>query len=295
ILSEDSDASNIITSQKSVLNKKLKFYKKKATVLNMERATKNWMDKFEEFRRNYNYVTLINSIADPRLIECQVYEYIVQMTKKDGEEYKAKSIQQAVDRINRYLVKYGFIQGLNLHDKYQFPNLYDVVNGKMKDLQEKGLGEKEGSVALTAQQVKDILDDEFLDPNTPEGLLYQGFFRNLMIFACRGNKHCALQINQFQIQADDSILFCHYHSKNNQRKILRGSAQNIHMPPDLPGTSGPVSDIKKYISKRSSDASSNFYLHPNQDWQVTGIWYHKKHCGINKVQNFIKDIGNKVK
>ncbi|CAG8516545.1 20835_t:CDS:1, partial [Racocetra persica] len=31
------------------------------------------------------------------------------------------------------------------------------------------------------------------------------------------------------------------------------------------------------------------------DWQVTGIWYHKKHCGINKVQNFMKDIGNKVK
>ncbi|CAG8850319.1 14380_t:CDS:1, partial [Racocetra persica] len=95
------------------------------------------------------------------------------------------------------------IQGLNLHDKYQFLNLYDVVNGKIKDLQEKGLGKKEDSVALTAQQVKDILDDEFLDPNTPEGLLYLVFFRNSMIFACRGGEHCALQINQFQIQADD--------------------------------------------------------------------------------------------
>ncbi|CAG8847207.1 4560_t:CDS:2, partial [Racocetra persica] len=146
---------------------------------------------FEEFHRNYNYVILINSIADPRLIECQVCEYIAQMTKKDRGEYKAKSVQQA------------------------FPNLYDVVNKKIKDLQEKGLGKKEDSVALTAQQVKKILDDKFLDPNTPEGLLYQ-------------------------IQADNSILFCYYHSKNNQCGILGGSAQNIHLPPDLPGTSGPV-------------------------------------------------------
>ncbi|CAG8832509.1 15289_t:CDS:1 [Gigaspora margarita] len=42
----------------------------------------------------------------------------------------------------------------------------------MKDLQERGLGEKEGSVALTAQQVKEIFNDKFLNPNTPEGLLY---------------------------------------------------------------------------------------------------------------------------
>ncbi|CAG8841106.1 23820_t:CDS:1, partial [Racocetra persica] len=82
---------------------------------------------------------------------------------------------------------------------------------------------------------------------------------------------------------------------NNQCGILGGSAQNIHLPPDLPSTSEPVSDIKKYISKCPSDASSNFYLYSNQDWQVTSIWYHKKHCGINKVQNFMKDIGNKVK
>ncbi|CAG8846124.1 19972_t:CDS:2, partial [Racocetra persica] len=33
------------------------------------------------------------------------------------------------------------------------------------------------------------------------------------------------------------------------------SAQNIHLLPDLPNTSGSVSDIKKYISKCTSDAS----------------------------------------
>ncbi|CAG8852689.1 15062_t:CDS:2, partial [Gigaspora margarita] len=31
-----------------------------------------------------------------------------------------------------------------------------------------GLGKKEGSMALTAQQVKEILDDKFLDPKMPQ-------------------------------------------------------------------------------------------------------------------------------
>ncbi|CAG8829892.1 42130_t:CDS:2 [Gigaspora margarita] len=96
-------------------------------------------------------------IADSHLIEHQVCEYIVQMAKKDGKEYKPKTVQQAVNEINKYLVKHGSIQSLNLYNK--------------SNLQEKGLDEKE----------------------------------------------------------------------------------------------------------------------------ATGIWYYKKHCGINKVQNFIKDSENKVK
>ncbi|CAG8826265.1 8696_t:CDS:1, partial [Gigaspora rosea] len=64
----------------------------------------------------------------------------------------ATTIKQAIDGINRYISKNGAIRGFNLHDKYQFLNLHDILNGKMKDLQEKGLGEKEGSMALTAQQ-----------------------------------------------------------------------------------------------------------------------------------------------
>ncbi|CAG8717480.1 20603_t:CDS:1, partial [Racocetra persica] len=92
------------------------------------------------------------------------------MTKKDGGEYKAKTVKQAIDRINRYISKTGTICSLNLHDKYQFLDLYNILNGKIKDLQEREFGEKEGSMALIAQQVKEILSDEFLDPKTPQGL-----------------------------------------------------------------------------------------------------------------------------
>ena len=125
------------STPRSEIEQKLDFYRKKAAVYNTEKSTQNWIKKFEEFRIQYNYVTPLESIKDPHLIEQQLCEYIVQMTKKDGNEYKATTIKQAIDGINRYISKNRAIRGFNLHDKYQFPNLHNILNGKMKDLQEK--------------------------------------------------------------------------------------------------------------------------------------------------------------
>ena len=153
------------------------------------------------------------------------------MSKKNNAgEYKAKTIKQAIDAINRHLVKISPIRGINLHDKYEFPDLQTVLHGKMKDLQEKGFGEKEGSIALTVQQVQEILADDFLNSNTPEGLLYRVFFQNATLFACRGGEHYNLQVDQFKFLPDGGLLFRRYHSKNNQHGIQGGSAQDIYLP-----------------------------------------------------------------
>ncbi|CAG8496804.1 3881_t:CDS:1, partial [Racocetra persica] len=122
---------------------------KKAVVYNIEKSTQNWIKKFEEFCTKYNYIIPSESIKDPHLIEQQIYEYVAQITKKVGGEYKITTIKQAIDEINRYFSKNGAIRRFNLHNKYQFLNLHDILNGKIKDLQEKGLGKKEGSIALT--------------------------------------------------------------------------------------------------------------------------------------------------
>ncbi|CAG8787997.1 24643_t:CDS:2 [Gigaspora margarita] len=77
--------------------------------------------------------------------------------------------------------------------------------------------------------------------------------------------------------------------------IEEGNAHCIQLPPDPPNISGPASDLTKYISKHPLDASSNFYLQLNPNWRDASIWYLKTHCGLNKVGNFMKDIGQKVK
>ncbi|GES72690.1 zinc finger MYM-type protein 2-like [Rhizophagus clarus] len=142
-------------------------------------------------------------------------------------------------------------------------------------------------MALTAQQVQEILADEFLNPNTPEGLLYRVFFQIATNFACRGGEHYSLCVDQFHSLPNGSLIFRRYHSKNNQYGIEGGSAQDIH----LPSISEAITDINKYLSKRPSGAPKNFYLQVNPLWRESGVWY-KKHIVEG---NFMKDIGKSVK
>ncbi|CAI2165570.1 19002_t:CDS:2 [Funneliformis geosporum] len=123
----------------------------------------------------------------------------------------------------KYSVKVSPIHKINLHDKYEFPDLWAVLHGKIKDLQERGFGEKEGSMVLTAQHVKEILADDFLNSNNLEGLLYRVFFQIATNFAFHGNEHY-----------------------NLHRGIKGNAAQDIY----LPSNSKAINDIKKYISKR---------------------------------------------
>ncbi|GES72689.1 hypothetical protein GLOIN_2v1784543 [Rhizophagus clarus] len=74
--------------------------------------------------KKYNYIIPLEHITDSKLVEKQICEYIAQMSKKkNSSEYKAKSVKQAVDAINRHLVKISPIRGINLHYKYEFPDL----------------------------------------------------------------------------------------------------------------------------------------------------------------------------
>ncbi|CAG8668625.1 696_t:CDS:2, partial [Scutellospora calospora] len=79
--------------------------------------------------------------------------------------YKAKTIKQAVDRINRYINKNEAIHGFNLHNKYQFSDLYDILNSKIKDLQEKRLG-IQGSDAYQIRLLSDSLGTFGLQDNS---------------------------------------------------------------------------------------------------------------------------------
>jgi hypothetical protein len=100
--------------------------------------------------------------------------------KQNSGKYKAKSIKQAVNTINYHLVKiFPIYRIINLYDKYEFPDLlWTVLNSKMKYLQENRVGKKEGSMALTAQQVQEILADEFLNPNIHKDLFILCIFLN---------------------------------------------------------------------------------------------------------------------
>ncbi|GES94698.1 zinc finger MYM-type protein 2-like [Rhizophagus clarus] len=190
---------------------------------------------------------------------------------------------------------FTYISQINLYDKYIFPDLHDVLHGKLRDLQEHDFGETLGSVAINSQQIHQILHHPKITTDNPEGLLYHVFFRLSIILAMREGEHYQLKISQFKSNENGGLKFFRYISKNNQRGIQGRQAYIILI---LANDNGPCSDIQLYLSKRppsAKDTDENFYLQPNNtSWLETNIWYKTDHIGKNKLGNFMKKIGRET-
>ncbi|CAG8815108.1 17615_t:CDS:2, partial [Gigaspora rosea] len=178
--------------------------------------------------------------------------------------YKANSIKQAIDAISQFFLHNSPIR-VNLHNRYLFSDLYAVLQGKMRDMQEQGFGEVKGSIALNSQQLQEILQHPRIDRSNPTNLLYRIFMHLSILLAMHGGEHYQLK-----------------------HGLQKGQAQVISIPLD---TTGPCDNIKFYLSKQPSVADLEFYLQPNSNWIELGIWYKKDHVGKNKLMNFMREIG----
>ncbi|RHZ81330.1 hypothetical protein Glove_121g39 [Diversispora epigaea] len=85
------------------VKQKVDYFREKSKVLNTERSTKNWIKKFNDFQKDYGYLIPLSKLSDIKQLEKELVKYISIMKKNDGKEYKANSIKQAVDVIDRYL------------------------------------------------------------------------------------------------------------------------------------------------------------------------------------------------
>ncbi|RIA85843.1 hypothetical protein C1645_830197 [Glomus cerebriforme] len=85
---------------------------------------------FEEFHAKAGYFVSLTELNNVSQLQKQIVEYISTMKKKDGSEYKASSVKQAVDALNRHFLHHSSIPHINLHDKYMFPDLHNRgING----------------------------------------------------------------------------------------------------------------------------------------------------------------------
>lgn len=168
--------SNNIDNIQDAAQIKASYYRKKAKVKNTEKSTKSWSTKFEEFRACAGYSVPLTDLKNISQLQKQIVEFISTMKMKNGNEYKATSVKQSVDALNRYLLHLSPIPQINLHDKYMFPDLHDVLHRKLRDLQEHGFGETLGSVAINSQQIQQILQHPKITTDNPEGLCIMFFF-----------------------------------------------------------------------------------------------------------------------
>jgi hypothetical protein len=236
----------------------INFFKKKSRVVNTDKSTANWVHQFENFREKAGFTGKSIDITDRKELESQICSFITVMKTNSGEEYKARSILNAIHALNRHLNDLSSLSPMDFTSRKQFPMLYDVLDGKMKHVAEQGKANVQGADALSVEECKKILYSPVLNIDTPTGLLKKVFFLNALFLALRGGEHYTLQYSHFKFRADGQGFDVNIpRSKTNQRGI-NGSLNDEKLR--IPYHPMIMETYNKYFSKRPGNADKEFYL-----------------------------------
>ncbi|CAG8788363.1 40726_t:CDS:2 [Gigaspora margarita] len=83
-------------------------------------------------------------------LEQELCEFFADMKCQNRKPYKLESIISAYTSLSCYIFEVSAIKNVNINNRFQFPILYCIVNRKIMELQDQGLG-------LTAEEIRQIL------------------------------------------------------------------------------------------------------------------------------------------
>ncbi|CAG8840043.1 15454_t:CDS:1, partial [Racocetra persica] len=95
--------------------------------------------------------------------------FIAWLTKIDGKPFKVESINNCYAALVCYLRENSSILGkVNIWDKYIFSRTIQVLDGKMRSLQDEGYGDTDKSDSLIPNEIVSCLNHEYLSINNNE-------------------------------------------------------------------------------------------------------------------------------
>ncbi|POG78695.1 hypothetical protein GLOIN_2v1472819 [Rhizophagus irregularis DAOM 181602=DAOM 197198] len=149
---------------------------KASLVSNTERNTTKWLRVVDRFNKSCGITKSIESIDSINDLENYLCQFITWLKKEDGSNYKVESVHNCYSALNRYLKEHSVLQPIKIWDRYKFPHALRTLDGKMRILQDKGLGDPKKSDGLSAKEIKQILDHPYMDINSNESLTRRVFF-----------------------------------------------------------------------------------------------------------------------
>ncbi|CAG8505691.1 22946_t:CDS:2, partial [Cetraspora pellucida] len=185
--------------------------RKSGRVQAIHHATKAWVNALETFCADVGYSGKIEDINDKNTLENQLFKFI---------HLNEKSI---------------FLKPINLLNPKAFYLFNKTLNGKLKSLASKGLGEHNKADSLTLHKVQAILSHSSLQKSTPKGLLKHTFFYNFIFLVL----HEEIDVQLFN-------------SKTNQYSLDNPKAQAKLL--SLSNIKDIIDNYNFYIIKRPSTA-----------------------------------------
>src|SRR6266496_3954659 len=155
-------------------------------VSNTEKNTSKWLRVVDRFNKSCGISQAIELIDSVNELEDYLCKFITWLKKNDGTDYKVESIHNCYSAINRYLKEHSILQPVKIWDRYKFPHALRTLDGKMRILQSKGLGDPKKSDGLSSKEIKQILDHEYMNTNSNESLTRRIFFWLCLLCGLRG-------------------------------------------------------------------------------------------------------------
>ncbi|XP_071123894.1 uncharacterized protein KIAA1958-like [Mytilus edulis] len=221
---------------------------------NTKKATQWAVNVYEDWKNS----KIGSGLIIPNLKDLSVQDinsilgkFVVEVRKKNGEKYPAKTL---------YLLVTGLLRGMRSHgvSNLNFLRFRQILDAQMKKLTSDGHGiNVKQADPISVEQEEILWDKSVFGNHSSESLLHTVFFYNCKYFGLRGrDEHRNLQISQIQLGEDDNGNYIECRGKDN--KTYNGGLHHRYIAPK---------SVRQYLEKDCQTLKS-YQMYMNAIYEI---------------------------
>lgn len=265
--------------------------------------TKRDLALFQEYLKARQVEKEVETIEPTELNEL-VSAFLVEVKKKDGQDYEPTTLRSFVSSIDRHLRKKDY--PTTIIEGHEFRKARDTMVAKQKELKKAGKGNKPNAAKnLTDNEVDILFSKDLLGCATPESLINTLWLNNTQYFGLRGCKeHRDMKWGDIKLQTSvDGTEYLEYNERQTKTRTGADPRDTRKVKPKMFAVVGserdPVRFFHIYASKRPTGYltdDSPFYLSINQitNPQSSKAWFKTTPMGVNKLNSIMKTMAEKA-
>ncbi|KAI3643672.1 hypothetical protein MP228_009836 [Amoeboaphelidium protococcarum] len=269
---------------------------KNGTPINTKKANETWYRKFTTYLATKSVdpnTAWFETSVNKKLLSISLQKFVVAQRKQGGQESKASSIQTILHSVYRQLKIVYPDCGVDFFRDPMFTNVSSILDSKMKQLQANGLGEADQARSLTPEEFQRLAN--FLNPDDADGLIM--LVAIYLSYFCSYRGQQLVDVKRDFLEKKESPQGTWYRYLIPVEKNRQGGSNGTYMPrygkipPDCDQDGlrfQPVALISKYLDKSMPGKDGRLFVHKNQSWKSSTLWYSKKVIGINWFRDQLK-------
>lgn len=277
------------------------FIQKQSNKNTLSKTTRD-LALFQEFLKAKQVDKNVETIEPSELNEL-VSAFIVEVKKKDGQDYEPTTLRSFISSFDRYLRKKDY--PTTIMEGHEFRKARDILVAKQKELKKEGKGNKPNAARnLTDEEVDILFSKNLLGCSTPEALINTLWLNNTQYFGLRGCKeHRDMKWGDIKLQISaDGTEYLEYNERQTKTRTGAEPKDTRKVKPKMFAVAGsdrnPVQFYHIYASKRPAGFLSDdspFYLSINQaNPKSSKPWFKTAPMGVNKLNSLMKTMAEKA-